>query len=253
MDIQTLIDEYAAWLKREITHQKIGEYYEITAPYLDNANDYLQLYVRQEGDEILFSDDGMTIHNLEMNGFQFTPARKKYLKHILMQYGVEERKGELRAKAPVKGFAQKKHLFIQAMLRVDDMFALSKPKVASLFLDDVQEFFTEKGIYCAENVQFTGRSGFSHNYDFLLQRNRTQPERLCQAVNSPNRSSMGNILFAWNDTKPARRSDSQLVVILNDQNGIAKGIEDAFLNYDAKVIRWSERDKTENLSLLSAS
>ena len=114
------------------------------------------------------------------------------------------------------------------MLRVDDMFALSKPKVASLFLDDVQDFFSEKGIYCAENVQFTGMSGFSHNYDFLFQRNRTQPERLCQAVNNPNKSSMGNILFAWNDTKPARRVDSQLIVILNDQNGIAKGIEDAF-------------------------
>ena len=253
MDIQTLIDEYAAWLKNEISFQQVGEYYEITAPYLDSANDYLQIYVRQEGDEILFSDDGMTIRNLEMNGFQFTPMRTKYLKRVLMQYGVSEHQGELVAKAPRKEFAQKKHLFIQAMLRVDDMFALSKPKVASLFLDDVQDFFSEKGIYCAENVQFTGTSGFSHNYDFLFQRNRTQPERLCQAVNNPNKSSMGNILFAWNDTKPARRSDSQLIVILNDQNGIAKGIEDAFERYDANVVRWSERDKTENLSLLSAS
>ena len=69
MDIQTLIDEYAAWLRSEITFQQVGEYYEITAPYLDSANDYLQIYVRQEGDEILFSDDGMTIRNLEMNGF----------------------------------------------------------------------------------------------------------------------------------------------------------------------------------------
>ena len=87
MDIQTLIDEYAAWLRSEITFQQVGEYYEITAPYLDSANDYLQIYVRQEGDEILFSDDGMTIRNLEMNGFQFTPMRTKYLKRILMQYG----------------------------------------------------------------------------------------------------------------------------------------------------------------------
>ena len=109
MDIQTLIDEYAAWLRSEITFQQVGEYYEITAPYLDRANDYLQIYVRQEGDEILFSDDGMTIRNLEMNGFQFTPMRTKYLKRILMQYGVSEHRGELVAKAPRKDFAQKKH------------------------------------------------------------------------------------------------------------------------------------------------
>ena len=64
---------------------------------------------------------------------------------------------------------------------------------------------------------------------------------------------MGNILFAWNDTKPARKSESQLIVILNDQNHIASGIEDAFINYDAKVIRWSERDKENNIALLSVS
>ena len=157
------------------------------------------------------------------------------------------------AKAPANSFAQKKHLFIQAMLRIDDMFMISKSKVASFFLDDIQEFFDEKEIYYSDNVQFTGISGFAHNYDFLLQRSRTKPERLCQAVNNPNKSSMGNILFAWNDTKPARKNGSQLIVILNDQNNIAKGVEDAFLNYDAKVIKWSERDSTNNLELLSAS
>ena len=77
MDIQKLIDDYATWLKQEITFEKVGEYYEITTPYLDNANDYLQIYVRQIGDDIYFTDDSATIRNLKMEGFQFTPARKK--------------------------------------------------------------------------------------------------------------------------------------------------------------------------------
>ena len=33
MDIQKLIDDYATWLKQEITFEKVGEYYEITTPY----------------------------------------------------------------------------------------------------------------------------------------------------------------------------------------------------------------------------
>ena len=86
----------------------------------------------------------------------------------------------------------------------------------------------------------------------LLQRTKAKPERLCQAVNNPNKSSMGNILFAWNDTKPSRKNGSQLVVILNDQNTVAKGVEDAFANYDVKVIRWSQREKEENIALVSA-
>lgn len=253
MEIQQLIDEYAMWLKSEISFEKIGEYYEITTPYLDSANDYLQIYVRLDGNDIYFTDDGATIRNLKMSGFQFTANRKEYLRRILNQYGISLNKEELVAKAPVSSFAQKKHLFIQAMLRIDDMFTISKSKVSALFLDDIQAFFEEKEIYYSDSVQFAGTSGFSHSYDFLLQRSKTKPERLCQAVNNPNKSSMGNILFAWNDTKPVRKQDSQLIVILNDQNNVARGIEDAFLNYDAQVIRWSERDKPEKLSLLLAS
>ena len=38
-----------------------------------------------------------------------------------------------------------------------------------------------------------------------------------------------------------------------DQKGISKDVVEGFLNYDAKVIKWSEREKKENLLLLSAS
>ncbi|MFR2204080.1 MAG: DUF1829 domain-containing protein [Christensenellaceae bacterium] len=253
MDIQKLIDDYASWLKSEITFEKIGEYYEITTPYLDNANDYLQIYVRQEGDDIFFSDDSATIHNLKMSGLQLTQNRKLQLQRILYQYGVQLKGDELVAKAPINTFAQKKHLFIQAMLRIDDMFAVSKQRVSSFFLDDIQDFFLEKEIYYTDNVQFMGLSGFSHNYDFLIQRSKTKPERLCQAVNNPNKSAVGNILFAWHDTKPTRKNESQLIVILNDKNNMARGVEDAFSNYEAKVIRWSERDKESNIALLAVS
>ena len=52
MDIQKFIDEYISWLKSEITYSEIGEYCEINTPFLDNNNDYLQIYVKQEGNEI---------------------------------------------------------------------------------------------------------------------------------------------------------------------------------------------------------
>ncbi len=253
LDIQKLIDEYTSWLKSEITFEKIGEYYEITTPYLDHANDYLQLYVKQEGEDICFTDASTTMHNLKADGLQLTRSRKLQLQRILYQYGVQLKGDELIAKTPINSFAQKKHFFIQAMIHIDDMFAVSKSRVSSFFLDDIQDFFQEKEIYYTDNVQFMGVSGFAHNYDFLIQRSKSKPERLCQAVNHPNKSTMGNILFAWNDTKPARKNDSQLIVILNDQNNIARGIEDAFLNYQVQVIRWSERNKQSNLELLAVS
>ena len=252
MDIQKLIDDYAAWLKREIKFEKVGEYYEITTPYLDNGNDYLQIYVKQVGDDIFLTDDSATMHNLKMHGFQMTSNRMLHLQRILYQYGVRLEGDELVSKASPKNFPQKKQLFIQAMMRIDDMFAVSKSRVKTFFLDDIQEFFQEKEIYYTDNVQFMGVSGFSHNYDFLIQRSKNMPERFCQALNNPNKSAAGNILFAWGDTKDARKNESQLIVILNDQNNMPKGVQEAFMNYEAKVILWSERNKESNIALLSA-
>lgn len=48
MEIKQLIDDYIHWLKKEITFEKIGEYYEITTPFLNSANDFIQIYVRIE-------------------------------------------------------------------------------------------------------------------------------------------------------------------------------------------------------------
>lgn len=252
MDIQKYIDEYANWLKNEITFTQIGEYYEINTPFLDADNDYFQFYVKQDGNELFFTDDGFTINSLESYGFKMTKSRMQQLTNILNQYGVKLNRKELTIKSSLKEFSQKKHAFTQCLLRVSDLHMISRTKVNSYFLDDIQEFFLKNDIYCMENVQFKGKSGFSHNYDFAIQRSKNNPERLCFAINNPTRVSMGNALFAWEDTRPERRPDSQLIIFLNDSNSIAKGIEDGFANYNVNTIRWSERTSNNNIKLLSA-
>lgn len=252
MDIQAYINDYINWLKSEITFSKVGEYYEINTPFLDNDNDYMQFYVKQDGREIFFTDDGFTINGLEMSGYKMTKARRQQLSTILIQYGVQLNGNNLVIKAPASQFAQKKHAFTQCLLRVSDLYLTSRSKVSSYFLDDIQDFFTQNDIYCMENVQFSGKSGFMHNYDFTIQRSKHKPERLCLAINHPTKTSMGNAIFSWEDTKPSRRQDSQLIIFLNDSNGIGKGIEDAFSNYDINTIRWSQRQESQNIDLLTA-
>lgn len=252
MDMKKYIDEYVNWIKSEISFVKIGEYYEITTPYLDSCNDYLQIYVKQDNDTIFFSDDSAILNNLKMRGLQLTPSRKKQLNNILLQFGVILDGTELTLKSSIKEFPFKKHMFVQAMLRISDLYMTSKASTASYFLDDIQNFFNEKEIFCTENAQFIGKSGFTHNYDFVFQRTKNLPERLCLAINNPNKNTVGNALFSWDDTRQTRKSDSCLLVILNDSSPIQRGIEDAFINYNAKTIKWSERFDPDNLKLLSA-
>ncbi len=252
MDIEKYIDDYANWLKSEITFTKIGEYYEINTPFLDASNDYLQFYVKQDGNDIYFTDDGYTINDLEATGFKMTTTRKKQLVTILNQYGVRLNKKELTMSAPATEFAKKKHAFTQCMLKVNDLYMTARSKVSSYFLDDIQDFFQEREIYCFSNMQFVGKSGYAHNYDFAIQQTRQMPERLCLAINNPSRTTLSSTIFAWDDTKPARPQNSKLIVLLNDSHSISRGVEEAFHNYEIDTIRWSEREQNENIRLLTA-
>lgn len=252
MDIQKYIDDYTSWLRSEITFNQVGEYYEINTPFLDSSNDYLQFYVKQDGNDIFFTDDGYTLNGLEMTGFKMTPNRKRQLTTILNQYGVKLNKNELTLFAPATEFAKRKHAFTQCILKVNDLYMTARTKVTSYFLDDIQEFFQAKDIYCFENVQFVGKSGYAHNYDFAIQRTRNMPERLCIAINNPSRTALSSTIFAWDDTKPSRREGSKLIVLLNDSNSISRGVEDAFANYEIDTIHWSEREQPRNIELLTA-
>lgn len=126
MDIQGLIANYTSWLNNEISIDKIGDYYEITTPFLKHSNDYIQIYIKQSGNEIIFSDDCAIVHGLKSNGIQLTATRKKQIHALLLQYGVELKEEELVAHAPICSFPQKLQMFLLAMIRIDDIISLSK-------------------------------------------------------------------------------------------------------------------------------
>lgn len=252
MNIHQYIDDYINWLKNEITFSKVGEYYEINSPFLDEKNDYMQFYVKQSGDDIYFTDDGYTINELEAVGVPITDNRKKQLSMILNQYGTKLTGKEITLTAPVKEFPQRKHLYIQCLLKVNDLYLTSRVKTNSYFLDDIQDFFSKNEIYCFPNFQLIGKSGFSHNYDFAIQKSKNMPERLCLAINTPNKTAFTNTMFAWEDTRPVRHANTKLIVFLNDSNKITKGIEEGFSNYEITTIKWSERKQAKNLEILTA-
>ncbi|MEA2034873.1 MAG: hypothetical protein U9N40_05230 [Euryarchaeota archaeon] len=45
-EIQSLLDEYTCWLKEKIQVRQVDGWVEITTPYLDRHNDYLQIYAQ---------------------------------------------------------------------------------------------------------------------------------------------------------------------------------------------------------------
>lgn len=240
-----LKEKYISWLEDEITVNKINEYIEVTSPFLDRYNDYLQVYAKLENDnEIILTDDSYIINNLEISGIDMKSSkRKQLLQSFLNKYSVKLEDNALVTKANIEDFPQKILFLMQAMLNVDDMFMLSQNKVASLFLEDVKNFLDKKDIFYTKDVNFVGKSGFLYNYEYLIQRTRNKPERLCKVINNPTKQNFESTMFMWNDTKETRENNSQLIVFLNDENRIDTNIIEGFKKYNVDTIPWSERDK----------
>ena len=232
--------------------EKIEEYLQITSPFLDRFNDYLQVYAKiDKNNEILLTDDSYIINNLQDSGIDITsPKRKQLLDSFLRKYRINLEDKSLSIKSSIEEFPQKILFLMQAMINIDDMFMLSQNRVASLFLDDIKGFFDKNEIFYTENVNFLGKSGFFYSYEYLLQRTKEKPERLCKVINNPNKQNLQNTLFMWNDTKETRNKDAQLIVFLNDENKIDSGVIEGFKNYEVNTILWSEKEKS--LDILTA-
>jgi len=238
------ISSYLSWLKQGMQFSNIGEYTEITTPFLDNNNDHIQIYIKQQdNNQYLLTDDGITIAELEMSGCDLsTSKRKQILSFLVNRVGVNIQDSELIVSANEYNFPQKKHSLIQAILSVNDMFMLAQSKVKSLFLEDVEEYLSLNDIRFTPTIQFLGESGLSHTFDFVIPSSRSMPERLIRTLNDPNKERTESILFSWNDTREMRSKNSLMYVFINDiDKHVKSDIPSAFFQYGVKPILWSKR------------
>jgi len=244
-EIQNLIDSYLAWLKDKTILRQVKDWVEITTPYLDRHNDYLQIYAKRQNGTYLLTDDGYVLEDLDQSGCKLeSPKRQALLKITLNGFGVQEKEGRLEVHASSDNFSLRKHNLIQAMLAVNDLFYLAVPVVASLFYEDVVAWLDLHEIRYTPKVKFTGKSGFDHLFDFVIPKSRTFPERILHTINRPSRDTAQALAFSWLDTKDVRPPDSKAYAFLNDsEQAISTSVIDALYNYEVNPILWSKREE----------
>jgi hypothetical protein len=242
-EIRALMDQYVAWLRSKTTLRQVADWIEITTPYLDRHNDYLQIYARRQNGNYILTDDGYILDELELSGCRLeSPKRLALLQMTLNGFGVKLVNGAMEVRASKDDFPMRKHNLVQAMLAVNDLFYLASPIVSSLFLEDVIAWLDENEIRYTPNVKFTGKSGYDHLFNFVIPKSKRQPERILQAINRPSREEAGTTAFAWIDTKEVRASDSRAYALLNDsERAVSPSVMDALQSYDVQPIPWSKR------------
>ncbi len=244
-DVRRLLDDYIAWLRDRTKLREInGDWVEITTPYLDRNNDYIQIYARRETRGYLLTDGGQTILDLEQSGCGLdTPKRQDLLNMSLRGFGVNLADKAIEVHADDNSFALRKHNLVQAILAVNDLFYLASPIVASLFYEDVVAWLELSEIRFTPRVKFTGKTGYDHLFDFVIPKSRHQPERIIRAINRPDRNAAEVMAFAWYDTREVRPPKSRAYAILNDrEQKVPFSVLGALRNYEVKPILWNERE-----------
>lgn len=243
-EIQDLIDNYVKWLKDKTVLRQVKDWVEITTPYLDRHNDYLQIYAKRQNAGYLLTDDGYVLEDLEQSGCKLESVKRQALLRITLNgFGVQANEGRLEIHASPDNFALRKHNLVQAMLAVNDLFYLAVPMVASLFYEDVIAWLDLHEIRYTPKVKFTGKSGYDHLFDFVIPKSRSYPERILHTINRPNRDSAQVLAFSWIDTKEVRPPESRAYALLNDSDQtISTSVVDALRSYDVNPILWSKRE-----------
>ena len=243
-EIKSLMDQYVEWLKSKTTIKQVDDWVEITTPYLDRHNDYLQIYAQRQNGSYILTDDGYIINDLHQSGCKLdTPKRASLLQMTLNGFGVKRVDDALVVKTTREDFGSRKHNLLQAMLAVNDLFYLATPMVSSLFYEDVIAWLEDNEIRYIERAKFTGKSGYDHLFDFVIPKSKKKPERILRAINRPDRDEAQAVAFAWLDTKDVRAPDSKAYALLNDTDQVVQPpVLEALRSYEVTPICWSERN-----------
>lgn len=219
---EKLQKQYLKWYKSASTFKDINSNtVRIDVPFLDNFSDEIVMYAIANSDNtITLTDDGWTLDNLNSLGVTINKSstRKRIFEQKTKVYGVEVNDDELCLNVPINKFGEGKNRLLQAMLAVNDMFMLSKNNTKSLFTEEISKIFEKNGIRATENVSFSGSSGMTFNFDFLISGYKKIPTRLIKTLSNPTNSMFAK--GALVDIMQTRqlRPEANFYVFLNDYN-----------------------------------
>ena len=108
----------------------------------------------------------------------------------------------------------------------------------------MERFLSLHDIRFTKGINFIGKSGFNHHFDFIIPLSKKEPERILRAINNPTKNNVSAMLFSWDDTRKVRSENSVAIAVLNDQDKeITPDTIHALKAYDIEPLVWSKRDK----------
>ena len=126
MDCQKFISEFLKSNGENTILKTIdeGKVWSVLTPFLDNHNDFIEIYILKTEDNLRLTDNGYTLANLQMSGVQMnSEKRESIISTVLNDFSVKiNSNDEFFVEATTENICQKKNFLLQAILAVNSMF-----------------------------------------------------------------------------------------------------------------------------------
>lgn len=244
--VESYLDGYLKFLKDKSFEMKVNDRVsKLSLPFLDALDDYTEIYIIKENNEYIITDNGETLSNLEFNGVEINShARKKIFNNIVNSYNViSNTDGSLYIKANESNLYLKKHLLLQCIVKINDMYMLNRMNVQNIFIDDVKSFFETNKIGYIPGHRMSGKSGLDAYYDLAIPKTEKNPMTLVKVINKLDKDKVKSTIFDWNDTKDLSSDELKVIVVYNDESDRSQNDKvEAFEKYGIKAIPWTKKN-----------
>jgi len=247
-DITNLMSSYWSWMQDRITVRQIGDWIEITTPYLDRHNDYLHVYAKVESGRITLTDDAYTMNDLRLSGLDLSyKRRQKTLESIINGFDVKINGNTLITTATTENFARKLHDIIQAMLSVGDLIFVSQTSERGAFQEHIGLWLTMSRIPFEDNIQLKGKSGNTRTIHYVIPPTENRPVSFVQTIKQPDSRSVNNFTFIWLDVRETQNQDARAYAFLNDlERKPGREAYNTLETYQITPLLWSKREIAYN-------
>ncbi len=70
----------------------------------------------------------------------------------------------------------------------------------------------------SKDINFIGKSGFNHHFDFVIPPSKKESERVLRTINNPTKNNVSAMIFSWDDARKVRSENAIAIAVLNDQD-----------------------------------
>lgn len=241
MEINSIVNEYLKWIKENTKIKNKNGIDVITTPFALSNNDLIDIIVKKNNNEIILSDDGETLFNLEISGVNIV-KRKEIFEKFLRSYGLNKTsEDEIIKKSSYQNIGRDINDFIQGILSIDDMFLTSSNNVKHFFKEDVALFFEKNDFYPSPDIKLVGKNNLEYNIDYIINRTKNKKEKLIRVINSNNKDKIISAIFAFEDLE--ERNSENIIIFNNTERKLSNELEEVLKKKKIEVLNWTQKEK----------